>query len=66
MAKTRASPWLVLLVVPFVGTLWVPFYNAVDPRLGGVPFFYWYQFSWIFVSAVLTVVVYAATRDVAR
>jgi len=55
--------WHLLLVVPFVGTLWVPFYDAVEPRLGGVPYFYWYQFLWIGIGAVLTAVVYFATRE---
>ncbi|MGO9834817.1 MAG: DUF3311 domain-containing protein [Polyangiaceae bacterium] len=61
--KPPFSLWYLLLGVPFVGTLWVPFYNTIEPRAGGVPFFYWYQFAWIFVGAVLTTVVYFATRD---
>jgi hypothetical protein len=36
--------WLVLLLAPFVGVLWVPFFNRVQPELCGVPFFFWYQF----------------------
>jgi hypothetical protein len=55
--------WYSLLVVPAVGTLWVPFYNSVEPRAAGVPFFYWYQFAWIGIGAALTAVVYFATRD---
>ncbi len=55
--------WYLLLIVPFVGTLWVPFYNALEPRLGGVPYFYWYQFLWIGIGALLTAVVYFATRE---
>jgi hypothetical protein len=31
--------WLLLLV-PYVGLLWVPFYNARTPELWGFPFFY--------------------------
>ena len=62
----RAWPWYLLLIAPFVGTLWVPFYNAVEPRLAGVPYFYWYQFLWIIIGAVLTGVVYFATRDEER
>jgi len=57
------SAWYALLVVPFVGMLWVPFYNSVEPRLAGVPFFYWYQFAFVAVSAGLTAVVYFATHD---
>ena len=51
----------LLLVVPFIGTLWVPFYDSLDPRIGGVPYFYWYQFLWIGIGAVITAVVYFAT-----
>ena len=53
--------WHLLLVIPFVATLWVPFYNALEPTLFGFPFFYWYQFLWIAISAALTGVVYFAT-----
>ncbi|MEO8801583.1 MAG: DUF3311 domain-containing protein [Polyangiaceae bacterium] len=52
----------VLLVVPFVGTLWVPFYNRVEPTVGGVPFFYWYQFLWIPIGAAITAYCYFTTR----
>jgi len=57
--------WLLhlLLVAPFVGTLWVPFYNAVEPSIAGVPYFYWYQFLWIALGAGLTAIVYFATGD---
>lgn len=61
--RRHAWLWLLLLLAPFVGTLWVPFYNAVDPRVAGIPYFYWYQLAWIGVSAVLTAVVYFATRQ---
>ena len=55
--------WYLLLLVPFVGTLWVPFYNALEPRVLGIPYFYWYQFLWIVISAALTAIVYFATRE---
>jgi len=32
----------VLLLLPFIGLLWVPFYNSASPSLFGFPFFYWY------------------------
>jgi hypothetical protein len=58
----RRSSWQLLLVLPFVGELWVPFYDRIEPKLGGVPFFYWYQFLWILVGAGLTAIVYFATE----
>jgi hypothetical protein len=64
MRETKASPlWYLLLLPPFVGLLWVPFYNFVEPTLGGIPFFYWYQCVWILVGAALTATVYFATRE---
>jgi hypothetical protein len=54
--------WYLALLVPFVATLWVPFYDRVEPRLGGVPYFYWYQFLWVLISSALTGLVYFATR----
>lgn len=59
----RRHLWYLLLLVPFVGTLWVPFYDAADPRLAGIPYFYWYQFLWIPIGALLTAIVYLATRE---
>jgi hypothetical protein len=49
---------LWLLVLPFVGLLWVPFYNFRDPMLFGFPFFYWYQLAWVPVTALLTWIAY--------
>jgi len=55
----RAHHWArLLLLVPFIAVLWVPFYNSVDPTLFGIPFFYWYQLLWIILGALLIVVVY--------
>ncbi len=55
--------WYALLLVPFVTTLWVPFYDRADPTLAGWPFFYWYLFAWIVIVAGLNAVVYVATRE---
>jgi hypothetical protein len=62
---SRSSPerrsggllWLLLLI-PYVGLLWVTLYNQVEPKLFGFPFFYWYQFAWVPVSALLTWILY--------
>lgn len=61
-ARGGASRWLWLLLVPFVGLLVPAFYARATPALGGVPFFYWYQFAWVPVSAALTALVYLRTR----
>ena len=55
--------WLLLLLIPFVALLWVPFYNRIDPVLFGIPFFYWYQFAWVFLTSLIILLVDARTRD---
>ena len=52
----------VLLAAVLAGTLWVPFYNRTTPALGGWPFFYWYQLLWVIIGAILTAIIYFATR----
>jgi Protein of unknown function (DUF3311) len=44
----------VLLSMPFFGLLWPPLYSLDAPRLWHIPFFYWYQFAWVFLSALAT------------
>ena len=59
----RRNSWAYwLLLIPFIATLWVPFYNAVEPMWQGIPYFYWYQFLWILISAALTALVYFLTE----
>jgi hypothetical protein len=43
----------VLLTVAVIGTLWVPIYARSAPKLGSLPFFYWYQLIWVPVAALL-------------
>jgi hypothetical protein len=57
------SWWYLLLVLQFIAVLWPPFYNKLEPVLFGMPFFYWYQLLWIIIGALLTAVVYVATRQ---
>jgi hypothetical protein len=59
--QDKFSGIMILLLVPFL-VLWVPLYNMVEPTLFGFPFFYWFQLAWIFVSMVITAVVYYATE----
>ena len=44
----------VCLALPIVALLWVPSYARETPRLWGFPFFFWYQFLWVFICAGLT------------
>ena len=52
---------LFLLLIPML-VLYVPFYNKIEPTLFGFPFFYWFQLGWIFVSMIITAVVYYGTE----
>lgn len=52
----------LLLLLPFIGLLWVPFYNKAEPELWGFPFFYWYQFIWVFVTSILIWIVYQGEK----
>jgi hypothetical protein len=61
--KEKASWWYLLFVVQFAVILWPPLYNKAEPSVLGVPFFYWFQLAWVVVSAVITAVVYFATRE---
>ncbi|MGO4451875.1 DUF3311 domain-containing protein [Phyllobacterium sp. TAF24] len=55
----RAILWL--LVIPYIGLLWVPFYNFREPELLGFPFFYWYQLAFVPLTALITWIVYRST-----
>ncbi len=59
-AKRRGWYWLLML--PVLGLAFPAFYAKTDPTLFGFPFFYWYQFAWLFISAGVTGLVYWMTR----
>jgi hypothetical protein len=62
MKKTFAKATCWLLALPYVGLLWVPFYNIHDPVLFGLPFFYWYQLSWVPLTSALIWIAYRSMR----
>lgn len=47
-----------LLILPFIGLLWLPFYNFSAPSLFGFPFFYWYQLLWVPLTSLIIFIVY--------
>ena len=61
--KPRFPALWLLLLIPYVGLLWVPFYNVKAPALLGFPFFYWYQLAWVPVTSALIYVVYRSLPD---
>ena len=61
--RSRLSWIWLLLLIPFVGLLAIPLYNARLPELFGFPFFYWYQLIWVPITSLLTWLVYREVRD---
>jgi len=58
-SSSKGHRWsALLLIIPFIALLWLPFYNRTDPSFLGIPFFYWYQMLWIIITAILTLIVY--------
>ncbi|MGX7001975.1 DUF3311 domain-containing protein [Caballeronia sp. KNU42] len=52
----------LLLLIPYVALLWLPFYNETHPSLMGFPFFYWYQLLWVPLTSLILYVVYRWVR----
>jgi uncharacterized membrane protein YhaH (DUF805 family) len=54
---SRSNWWYLLLLIPLAGLIYPALYSRMYPTLGGVPFFIWYQFAWIFggIATTLTV-----------
>ncbi|HET9171470.1 MAG TPA: DUF3311 domain-containing protein [Actinospica sp.] len=50
------------VLAPTVAVIAVPTYNSATPRLGGFPFFYWYQLLWVVLTGVLMVAAYWAMK----
>ena len=57
---------IVILLPAVVLPLWVPLYDKTDPTLFGFPFFFWFQFALILLSAVLTSVAYGLSQRTQR
>ena len=53
---------IVILLPAVVLPLWVPLYDKTDPTLFGFPFFFWFQFALILVSAALTATAYGLSQ----
>lgn len=54
--------WLLLLI-PFLGLLYVPLYNLRSPEFLGFPFFYWYQLAFVPITSLLIFIVYRTLPD---
>jgi hypothetical protein len=62
--RERREPWrwYALFLVVFAATLWAPLYDRAEPAVLGFPFFYFWLFLWVPVTAALSGVVYLAVR----
>ncbi|MGB6985985.1 MAG: DUF3311 domain-containing protein [Candidatus Aquilonibacter sp.] len=59
----KRNSWAnILLVIPFIATLFPAIYNHLDPPLFGIPFFYWYQLAWTIGSGLLLAIYIGLTR----
>ncbi|MEO6965660.1 MAG: DUF3311 domain-containing protein [Acidobacteriaceae bacterium] len=54
--------WRWLLFLPYIGLLFPSFYARETPTLFSFPFFYWYQFLWVPLTALLVGLVYWRNR----
>lgn len=52
----------VLLLLPLL-TLLTPFYNRIEPRLLGLPFFYWFLLALLLVTIGFTAMFVALTAS---
>jgi hypothetical protein len=52
--KRKIAAACVLLALPVIALMWVSTYAREDPKLFGFPFFFWYQFLWVFLCSAMT------------
>lgn len=58
----RPLPYVIsgiLLAIAIVLPLAVPIYARSEPALAGIPFFYWYQMTWVLIDSGLLWICYA-------
>jgi Protein of unknown function (DUF3311) len=59
------SRWHWLLAVPAVVPLFTPLFNRTEPKLAGIPFFYWCQLAFVGLVVGVVTLVYQATEGAA-
>ncbi|WP_018330510.1 DUF3311 domain-containing protein [Actinomycetospora chiangmaiensis] len=57
----RFRAWNLLLLVPLISLI-TPLFNATEPTLLGLPFFYWFQIAVIPIGIICTLAVHLVTR----
>lgn len=62
-ARSAGRPWLwLILLIPYVALLWLPFYDHKMPAIAGFPFFYWYQLVWVPITSLLIYLAYRGLK----
>ena len=59
-SRRHGLQWL--LAIPLIPPLLVPLYNRLEPRLMGIPFFYWYQLACAAFAILMISLVYQLTK----
>ena len=49
--KGKMALAAVLLAIPIIALMWVPSYARTSRSCSGFPFFFWYQFLWVFICS---------------
>jgi Protein of unknown function (DUF3311) len=60
--KRSPRSWYWLLLLPLAALLFPGIYARSTPAFFGFPFFYWYQFAWVLITAAITGLVYLLTN----
>lgn len=61
VGRSRRRWWYLILIIPFIATLFPQLYSSATPTLGGLPYFYWYQLLWVLITGVITIVIHYLT-----
>jgi Protein of unknown function (DUF3311) len=61
-ARSDRNPWNWLLLIPIVLPLLTFVYNRWTPKLGGFPFFFWFQIMFTLLAAAVTAIVFVKTK----
>ncbi len=60
--RSGSRRWNWLLLLPLALLIYPGLYTRLEPVWLGFPFFYWYQFAVVMLTAALTGLVYWMTR----
>jgi hypothetical protein len=50
------------LLIPCIWAIATPLYNAIEPKLFGMPFFFWFQLGLIPVSSLFILLTYLGDK----